>query len=109
MIPSLGRIVHYTLTDGDATAVTKRRNDAAANRAVHPDEDNGYIAHVGNAVSGGDVYPLIITRVWAFPDRVTEESQINGQVLLDGNDCLWVTSAGQGDQPGQWREPGRVG
>ena len=108
MIPTIGRIVHYTLTEDDATRVNKRRNDAAANRAVHPDEDHGYIAHTGNAPSAGDVYPLIITRVWAFPDRVTEESQVNGQVLLDGNDSLWVTSVGQGDQPRQWFAPPRV-
>lgn len=35
-------------------------------------------------------------------------SGVNGQVFLDGNDVLWVTSVVQGDKPGQWHEPERV-
>ena len=33
---------------------------------------------------------------------------VNGQAFLDGNDVLWVTSAREGTEPGQWSWPPRV-
>lgn len=38
---------------------------------------------------------------WKWQD----EPGINGQVFLDGNDTLWVTSADEGTEPGQWSWP----
>ena len=90
MIPSIGRIVHYTLADYDVVAIN-------AQRAGDPFK--------GNAVTAGDVYPMLITRVWASPETVTEGTAVQGQVFLDGPDTLWVTSRQQGDQPGQWHAP----
>ena len=82
---SLGATHEYTLTDADVERIMRRRNDAKdaiANNAVG---NTGFVLHFGNDVKAGDVYPLIVTRVW-------DNNKVNGQVLLDGNDCLWVTS-----------------
>lgn len=83
--PSIGRIVRYTLSEEDATVINSRRKDL---RAVV-----GIPVTVGNSVSAGEVYPMVITRVWG--DQPT--SVVNGQVLLDGNDLHWVTSVSHGE------------
>jgi len=89
---SVSDIVLYRLTQPNVDAINKRRNDALKHRnktwseeLLSPSIDNGYQSHVGNSVLVGDVYPLLVVRVWA-------ENRINGQVWLDGNDTLWVTS-----------------
>lgn len=97
MVPSVGRIVHYRLTAQDADQINRRR-------PIGPQDGHGKVVHVGNPVSEGDVFPLIVTRVWG----ASEGSAVNGQVLLDGNDSLWVTSAVEGDGPRQWFAPPRV-
>jgi len=104
MIPTIGRLVHYTLTAADAEQINRRRKDAANNRRKHNEDALGYIGYVGNSAAEGDVYPMLITRTWG----TTEDSSVNGQVFLDGNDALWVTSVGQGDGVRQWREPTRA-
>lgn len=101
MIPSIGRIVHLTLSDEQALGINKRRADARA--SAIGSTNSGAIVHAGNPAHGGDVYPLLITRLWA--DEPTEDTCVNGQVFLDGNDSLWVTSAKQGTEPGQWFDP----
>lgn len=45
----------------------------------------------------GDQLPLLVTVV--FPGG----ELLNGQVLLDGSDSLWVTGRPQGDEPGNWQ------
>jgi hypothetical protein len=67
---SLGRIVHYTLTEQDANQVNGRRDTPA---------------YSNNAVAG-QVFPAIAVRVWG-------PKCANLQVFLDGNDTLWKTSA----------------
>ena len=101
MIPSIGRIVHYTLSAQDAEQVNRRRDDARRNTRQITEAQAGYVAHVGNDVRAGDVYPLVITRTWGS----TPESAVNGQVLLDGNDLLWVTSVQQGEGERTWWSP----
>lgn len=103
MIPTPGRIVAYTLNDQDAEAINKRRRDARD--SAFASTNSGAVIHVGNSAEAGDTYPMVIVRVWG----TSPESSVNGQVLLDGTDTLWVTSAGQGDGPRQWHEYPRVG
>ena len=92
--PSIGRIVHYTLTDYDADAINRSRAAAvAAGAQVH-----------GNSAGAGDVYPMVIVRVWGDQPGAS----VNGQVLLDGNDTLWVTSRCGGDGAGRYAWPERV-
>lgn len=99
--PSLGRIVHYTLHEGDAERVNRRRDHASLHMRQHQENQTGVIVHVGSDVKAGDVFPLIITRV--FPDGL-----VNGQVFLDGSDTLWVTSVAEGDSEGKWFWPPRA-
>lgn len=106
MIPSVGRIVHYTLTADDAEQANRRRKDARNNIAKHREDRLGYVAHFGNDAAEGQVYPALIVRVWG--EQPTEQVSVNLQVFLDGNDVLWVTSAGQGDGLRQWHEPPRI-
>lgn len=80
---SLGRIVQYRLTTADATSINKRRHDAL--RTLRAGVEDGVQIHFGRSALVGDVYPMIVTRVWS------EEDLVNGKVLLDGNDDLWVT------------------
>ncbi len=97
--PSIGRIVHYRLTAGQADATNKRREGAQQNRAMAITERPGWQPHVGSLVDVGDIFPMIIARVPPGGDI------INGQVILDGNDSLWVTDAVKGEEPGQWDWP----
>ncbi len=102
MVPTIGRIVLYTLTEHDAIAINKRRADAHAHITDHQRHATGVVVHTGNTVSAGDVYPLVITRTWGedTPDRL-----VNGQLLLDGNDTYWVTSVSDGQGPGRFAWP----
>lgn len=100
-MPSVGRIVHYHLFKDEADKTNARRADATKNVNKMREERPGFQAHVGNSVYEGEVVPMIITKAWSA-------DCVNGQVLLDGNDSLWVTSASKGDQPGQWQWPPRL-
>lgn len=117
-IPSIGRIVHYKLSAFDVAQIMRRRTTGksiAERMAVQVSQvetatpilgwPTGAQAHIGNDVHEGDVYPMMIIRVWG----PTAESAVNGQVFLDGNDVFWVTSAVVGDQPGTFAWPPRIG
>lgn len=86
MIPTLGRVLAYKLTAHDAETINKRRSDLMFSGFAH--ENTGAQCHTGNGVNPGEVYPMIVTRVWVPGNG----GAVNGQVLLDGNDALWVTS-----------------
>lgn len=103
MIPSIGRIVHYTLASWDCEEVNRRRRVESIN-LYDPSLSNwhqGAQAHAGNSVSPGDVYPAMIVRVWGN----TEGSMCNLQVFLDGNDVLWATSRSEGEGEAHWQAP----
>ena len=96
----IGRMVLYRLTEEEALATNKRREDARQNAEKMREERPGFQAHVGYQVSEGRVFPMLII-AW----KITVEDghlSVNGQVFLDGNDSLWVTDAMEGDEPGQW-------
>jgi hypothetical protein len=104
MIPSVGRIVHLRLSEQCAVEINRRRVDAQRSEVAAT--KSGAQVHVGNSASEGDVLPLLICKVWSA--EPTEQTAVNGQVFLDGNDVLWATSVAQGDASGQWHEPERV-
>lgn len=108
MIPSICRWVVYTLTEGNVEHINRRRADARMNLSTHIKNSNGVQLHVGNEVEVGQKYPMLITRVWSSPEQVHDGVAVQGQVFLDGNDNLWVTSVVQGDNEGQWHQPPRV-
>jgi hypothetical protein len=97
MNPTIGRIVHYTLDASDVQRVSNTRQSLA-----------GVIgAPQGNFPTVGDVYPMLITRVWDY-GTPNPDAMVNGQVFLDGNDCLWVTSVKAGEGPHTFAWPGRA-
>lgn len=104
MIPSLGRIVYYRLTHHDADVITRRRLDFTEHRGRDGYTDTGYVAHYGNPVAAGQVFPAAIVRSWGED----ESGLANLKVLLDGSDDLWLTSVAQGVGQGQWSEPVRT-
>lgn len=86
MAPAIGDTVVYQLSLDDARRVSAQRGTSATSAR-------------GNRHRVGDRLPLVVTAV-AVVDGVP---RVNGQVLLDGADQLWVTSAKDGDGLGQWR------
>lgn len=107
---SIGRIVHYKLSQDDAQDINSRRHDFLAyQREAKPPLSpggrgrTGHIGHWGNAVRPGDIFPAMVVKVWPnHPDGL-----VNLQVYLDGNDVLWATSRAEGDEEGQWYWPVR--
>lgn len=100
MMPTIGRIVLYTLNDGDADAINRRRKDFTA-RPDGPGNE-GFQGHVGNHVQAGETYPAMIVRTFG--------PSVNLQVFLDGNDTYWATSRAEGEpgEPCKWIWPPRV-
>jgi hypothetical protein len=97
IVPTIGRIVIYTLSTDDAVKINKRRDDAVLSR-----HSNGVMVHVGNEVMEGNEYPAIVVEVWG--DR--PDSPINLKVELDGSDAFWAGSRKVGTGPGtyHWME-----
>lgn len=90
--PMLGRIVHYTLTQEDASRINMER-DADRSRS-------------GNYVSAGDHVPAMVTRTWFLPHEYKAgTSSVNLKCMLDGNDDHWVSSKVEGTEPGTWHWP----
>lgn len=113
MMAVTGSRVLYKLSAYDAEQVNRRREDFAEfNRklrespAPYPQPGDhgrsGHIGHYGNPVAEGDVYPADVVHTWG------SYAAVNLQVHLDGNDCYWATSRGEGGEPGQWSWPGTV-
>lgn len=88
MDPTIGRIVHYTLSQLDAELIASKRGYASMHAAP--------IA--SNAVHAGDVYPAMVVRTFGG-------DAVNLRVLLDGEDTYWACSRTLGDQPGTWAWP----
>jgi hypothetical protein len=93
MKPSIGRIVIFTLAQSHVDQIKdqRARNDGRLR---------------GNGVVAGEQYPMIISRVWpeeTYPGGMT----VNGQLILDGNDSLWLTSVHESEtgDPGTYSWP----
>jgi hypothetical protein len=107
MIPTIGRIVIYTVTEEDAVKINTRRRHFVAFNENHRTTGlghfvqegqpgkTGHMAHVGSTVYPGDEYPAMITRVW-------DDGEVNLKVELDGTDNFWVSYAKN------WSWPERV-
>jgi hypothetical protein len=91
MIPTIGRIVLYTLTADDAEQIRRWRT-------------TGVLIHIGGGVAENMEFPMMI--VWVYGADPT--SAVNGQVFLDGNDVFWTQSVCIGEGPGSWRWPPRI-
>lgn len=81
--PSIGRIVHYRLSEADVKEHDQRLNGQKP----------------------GDLCPAMIVRVFSTDDVGTS----NLRVFPDGpRDTIWKTSVTRGSEPGQWDWPARV-
>ena len=106
MEATIGRIVIFKLSADYATQINRRRTTGASIAARIKNDSaewknhwpEGAQAHIGNEAHEGDDFPMMVTKVWS-------PGCVNGQVFLDGNDCLWVTSAMEGNGVGQWLWP----
>lgn len=111
MEPTIGRTVLYKLSEDDAKAINRRRTDGKSIRERMQAEPKawpeGAQAHIGNTAAEQDVVPMVIVRVW--PHEFGQGIHgVNGQAILDGNDVLWITSAKEGTNPGEWSWPVRI-
>lgn len=100
-VPTVGRIVLYKLNSDNVAQINRRRSHAAAHMDDHRANSNGVMVHVGNTVHQGDIFPMVIVRVWGRD----ENALVNGQVLLDGADTFWACSVGPGAETGMWSWP----
>ena len=105
MNPTPGRIVHYRLTAENAVMINRRRTDGLSihERIAAEKWPLGAQAHIGSVAIEGEYLPMMVVRCWDDNPGV-----VNGQVFLDGNDTLWVTSAKEGEGPGTWTWPPRA-
>lgn len=86
----------YRLSAEDVSAIYGQRNARGPG-----------LPHDGNPVYENDELPMVIVRVFE-DEHGPGIPGINGRVMLDGPDSLWVTSRKEGDQPGEWCWPPRV-
>jgi len=91
MIPKPGEIHAYVLSADDAESINRRRVDAFHSRIKN--KMTGAIVHVGSSVSPLDVFPIIVIKII---DAIDDASVVNGRVILDGTDVLWVTDVPMG-------------
>ncbi|MCW1885523.1 DUF2829 domain-containing protein [Luteolibacter flavescens] len=80
--PSIGRIVLFVLAAAQVSAINHER-----------EQSGGVLS--GNTVKEGDVFPMIVVRAWGD----SPESAVNGKLLLDGTDTLWLTSVTATKEP----------
>lgn len=93
VLPTVGRIVLFKLSQTDADEINRRRDDYKnRDKSTWP---LGAQSHVGNEVHEGDVFPMQVVHVWS-------ENMVNGKVFLDGSDDYWATSVHQGEGTHQW-------
>lgn len=106
MKPTVGRIVHYAASLKDAADINRRREDfrAFCRENPRPDEhgtfpgSSGHIGHYGVQVLPGNIYPAIIV-------SIHDDTTVNLQVLLDGNDSFWACRRSLGNSVGEWSWP----
>lgn len=90
-------IVNYKLSAENAAQINRRRTNSQsiAERIKEKIWPTGAQAHIGNEAKEGQILPMVIVGIWS-------DTCVNGQVFLDGCDQFWVTSAPQGNEPGNW-------
>jgi len=105
---TIGRTVLYKLTEADVAQIMRRRTTgtAIADRIKEEKWPLGAQAHIGNPHQAGQVLPMVVCVVWPNEYGPNYDG-VNGQVFLDGNDALWVTSIKEGSENGQWAWPVR--
>lgn len=93
-VPSVGRVILYTLDAQDVDQINRRRTTAfeVSQRLVNGEWPDGAQAHIGNLARVGDVLPGMVIQVWG-------PTVVNAKIELDGTDQLWKTSIDVADEP----------
>ncbi|MFJ6841334.1 hypothetical protein ACIQRE_01545 [Streptomyces griseoluteus] len=91
MTPTVGRIVHYRMSDDD---IARFRQELR--HSLRLEEHN--------APEAGQPYAAVITSVTDHPDH----PDVNLKVLLDGPFDFFAPSRVEGTEPGTWSWPERV-
>jgi hypothetical protein len=88
MLPDIGQVVLYSLTEAEAEEINRRRQQSPP----------GY----GPGVIPGDTIPMIVeARAAGYDDGLCA---VAGRLLIDDDDDnWWVTSVTEGVAPGAWR------
>lgn len=89
MEPTIGRIVHYRLSQQDLDYIASRVSQSYPGPSP-----------LLNALQEGDVCAAVVVRVW--------DVGINLHVLLDGQLTHWATSRPEGTEAGTWSWPERA-
>jgi len=92
---TLGRWVHYRLSEADVREIEHRR--VLARR--HNKHSSRW--PLGNDVVEGQEYAALVV-------AVHDGGTVNLRAVLDGEDDWWVTSRSEGDDNGCWHWPERV-
>lgn len=92
--PTLGAPVYYRLTVEDGKDINRRRKRSGE----APGNEWGFQAHRGTRAASGQIFPATVVRVFDQDG----EPRAALQVALDGTDTLWVESAVNGTDDGQW-------
>jgi hypothetical protein len=89
MLPDIGQVVLYSLTENQADEINRRRQTSAM---------PGY----GPGVIPGDAVPMLVEACAAgYDDGLCA---VAGRLLIDDEDeNWWVTSVTEGASPGAWR------
>lgn len=87
--PQVGDMLVYYLSADDVAEITRRRttSEKIAKQLAIENWPRGAQAHIGNPVSEGQCFPMVVVRT-SSPD--SSPIAVSGQVFLDGNDVLWV-------------------
>lgn len=80
MQPTIGRTVHYVLSQADVDRIIDGRADAISDAQARNRE-----VCFGDPVAEGDILPMIIVKV----HETSEDNLVNGHIFLDGTDVLW--------------------
>lgn len=89
MLPDIGQVVLYSLTEEQADQISRRRQESS-------------VSALGPGVVPGDAVPMVVAACASgYGDGVTA---VAGRLLLDDDDDnWWVTSVTEGLGPGAWR------
>jgi hypothetical protein len=83
IIPTLCRIVIYSLTADDVVAITNSRKNSPT---------------LGNPVYAGQRVPAVIVAVAEVPDSMPHDCKVNLRLMLDGLDVpMWIQNVRQAD------------
>lgn len=89
MTAQIGMVVQYMLSEDDVKEIQRRRTTGPEilARIKLNKWPLGAQAHVGDEVKTGDTLPMVITKILS---QGGVYSVVNGRVILDGSDELWV-------------------